>query len=254
MKKKYELTDQTINVDGRTLHRIKALRDFSDVQAGELGGWIEKEENLSHAGKAWVYCEACVFDNAKVSDCAKISGYAKVFCNACVYGSAEVRCYAKVYDDAEVYDRAWVSGRTKIFGRSQVYGRAKVSESAQIDEDVKILNWAEVYGNAQVFGHTLVCGRAKVYGYVRLCCDCFIGGDAEVCDKSDYIVFKNFWSSGRYFVWTGSNNRWRVGCFYGTGEELIKHAYADSEKSGREYERAVRYVESILADEEKEKE
>lgn len=38
MKKKYELTDQTINVDGRTLHRIKALRDFSDVQAGELGG------------------------------------------------------------------------------------------------------------------------------------------------------------------------------------------------------------------------
>lgn len=51
MKKKYELTDQTIDVDGRTLHRIKALRDFSDVLAGELGGWIEKEENLSHAGK-----------------------------------------------------------------------------------------------------------------------------------------------------------------------------------------------------------
>ena len=44
MKKKYELTDQTINVDGRTLHRIKALRDFSDVQAGEPGGWIEKEK------------------------------------------------------------------------------------------------------------------------------------------------------------------------------------------------------------------
>ena len=47
---------------------------------------------------------------------------------------------------------------------------------------------------------------------------------------------------------------WRVGCFYGTGEELIEKAYADSEKSGREYERVVKYVEGILADEEKNKE
>lgn len=50
---------------------------------------------------------------------------------------------------------------------------------------------------------------------------------------------------------TRSNNMWKVGCFYGTGEELIKKAYADSEKSGKEYERVVRYVESILADEQK---
>lgn len=38
---------------------------------------------------------------------------------------------------------------------------------------------------------------------------------------------------------------WSVGCFYGTGEELIKKAYKDSEKSGREYERVVKYVEEI---------
>ena len=80
-----------------------------------------------------------------------------------------------------------------------------------------------------------------------------IKGDAKVHDTVDYIVFKNFWSSGRYFTWTRSYNKWSVGCFYGTGEELIKKAYADSEKSGREYERVVRYVESILADEKKEK-
>jgi hypothetical protein len=47
---------------------------------------------------------------------------------------------------------------------------------------------------------------------------------------------------------------WNVGCFFGTGEELIRKAYADSEKSGRKYERIVKYVESILADEEKNKE
>lgn len=91
-------------------------------------------------------------------------------------------------------------------------------------------------GNAWVYGNALVYGDAKVYG------------------DADYIVFKNWWSSGRYFTWTRSNNMWKVGCFYGTGEELIKKAYADSEKSGREYERIVKYVESILADEEKNKE
>lgn len=41
---------------------------------------------------------------------------------------------------------------------------------------------------------------------------------------------------------------WLVGCFYGTGEGLIAKAYKDSELSGREYERVVKYVESILKD------
>ena len=38
---------------------------------------------------------------------------------------------------------------------------------------------------------------------------------------------------------------WKVGCFYGTGKELIKKAYKDSKSSGEEYERIVRYVDSI---------
>ena len=41
---------------------------------------------------------------------------------------------------------------------------------------------------------------------------------------------------------------WKVGCFHGTGEELIVKAYKDSELSGREYKRVVDYVESILRD------
>ena len=61
----------------------------------------------------------------------------------------------------------------------------------------------------------------------------------------DYIVFKNNWSSGRYFTWTKSNDKWSVGCFYGTGDELIKKAYADSEVSGKHYEACVKSVETL---------
>ena len=99
---------------------------------------------------------------------------------------------------------------------------------------------ARVWGNARVYGNARVCGDARVYGNAEVC------GDAEVVNNADYIVFKNWWSSGRYFTWTRSNNMWRVGCFYGTGEELIAKAYRDSELSCKEYERVVKYVESIL--------
>lgn len=82
-------------------------------------------------------------------------------------------------------------------------------------------------------------GNARVYDNAR------VFGNAQVFGNADYIVFKNWWSSGRYLTWTRSNNIWRVGCFYGTGEELIAKAYKDSETSGREYERIVKYVQSI---------
>jgi hypothetical protein len=62
---------------------------------------------------------------------------------------------------------------------------------------------------------------------------------------SDYMVFQNNWSSGRYFTWTKSNDMWAVGCFYGTGDELIKKAYADSEDSGKHYEAYVKSVETL---------
>lgn len=75
-----------------------------------------------------------------------------------------------------------------------------------------------------------------------------ISGDAVVESNYDYIVFKNWWSSGRYFTWTRSNDMWSVGCFYGTGKELIAKAYKDSKVSGREYERVVKYVEQIKRD------
>ena len=135
MKNKYELTNEAKNINGITLHRIRALRDIpsAGVKSGDLGGWIEKEYNLRQNGDA------------------------------------------------------------------------------------------QVCGNAQV------CG------------------DAQVCGNADYMVIKNTWSSGRWFTYTRSNQKWAVGCFYGTGEELIKKAYADSVVSGKCYEAIVRAVETIEA-------
>ena len=76
---KYELLqDDKIEIGSHTLYRIRALKNFGTVKAGDIGGYIEKEENLSHEGTCWVYGNARVCDNAYVCD------------NACVYGNAKI--------------------------------------------------------------------------------------------------------------------------------------------------------------------
>ena len=147
---------------------------------------------------------------------------------------------AKVFGDASVYENA------KIFGNASVYGYAKVYGNANIYENAEIYGTAIVHCNSFVFGYTNVFDDSEVHGNAIVYGNAELSNDAEVSSNTDYIVFKNWWSSGRYFTWTRSNNMWKVGCFYGTGEELIAKAYKDSELSGREYERVVKYVESIL--------
>lgn len=94
MKKKYELTEETETLaDGTVLHRIRAVMDFTLVDgtmiyAGDLGGWIEKEDNLSHNGEAWVGDDAQVFEDARVYEKALVHDKAQVFGEARVYEEA----------------------------------------------------------------------------------------------------------------------------------------------------------------------
>ena len=150
---------------------------------------------------------------------------------------------AWVFDNAKVRRNATIRGDAWVFDNAEVSGNAIVSENAAVSENATVSENAIVSGNATVSGDATVEDKAKVRGNAT------VSGNAKVSRDADYIVFKNWWSSGRYFTWTRSNNKWEVGCFYGSGEELIAKAYKDSEKSGREYERVVKYVESILKEE-----
>ena len=87
--KKFELTTDTKMFLGRKLFRIKALISFGNVRAGDMGGYIEKEENLSQYGNAWVYGNAKVYGNALVSGDALVSGNAEVSGDALVSGNAD---------------------------------------------------------------------------------------------------------------------------------------------------------------------
>lgn len=94
--KKYELTGirgtNRLCIPERT-QRIRALRDINNpgmplIRAGDLGGFVESEENLSQEGECWVAADAVVYDQAKVSDNALVTDEAHVNCGAIVKGSA----------------------------------------------------------------------------------------------------------------------------------------------------------------------
>ena len=87
--KKFELTTESIDVNGVKLYRIKSLINFGAVKAGKLGGYVEKEENLSQVDTAWVFGNAWVSGNARVYDDARVFGNAWVFGDAQVYGDAD---------------------------------------------------------------------------------------------------------------------------------------------------------------------
>src|SRR5260364_268748 len=121
MSKKYELLkEDCIEHDGRTLYRLRALRDFEYVGTGQLGGSIAKEENLSHEGEAWVFADARDFDDALV------------FVNARVFSSTQLYGDAWVYDNARVFGDARVSGNAWVYGSTQVSGNARVSGKAWV--------------------------------------------------------------------------------------------------------------------------
>ena len=78
--KKYELiSDDKIFMDGEELYRIRSLVNFGDVKIGDIGGYVEKEANLSHLGNAWVYGNAWVSGNAWVYGDARVSKVTDVF-------------------------------------------------------------------------------------------------------------------------------------------------------------------------------
>lgn len=237
-QKKYKLTKETMCFDGVTLHRIKALKDFGDVAAEELGGWVEAERNLSQEGNCWIAMEAKAYGGAEIRDNAILT------CGAIACENSTIGNDTLVTDESVIRGFTYLCGNVEISGESVIGGYAKLHGHVMVI-GAKVID-AEIYSNV------VICDGAYVHGRIKIDGNADISNGAEVCKTDDYIVFKNFWSSGRYFTWTRSNNKWHVGCFRGTGEELIKKAYQDSEKSGKEYERVVRYVESILADEQKE--
>ena len=134
--KKYEFTGGTrvivkndVEIE---LKRIRALKDLKpkqmhgEVHKGDIGGWIESEDNLSHDGMCWVDDEAMVFEQAVVKD------------NAYICGNARIEEYAVVCGNASADENAVVAGKSTLAGLAIVYDNAQIRGLVTVDGDIII--------------------------------------------------------------------------------------------------------------------
>ena len=150
MTKKYELTQNTFTVAMEDLYQIKALQDFGDVKAGDLGGYIKSEKNLSQKGDCWVYPGSFAYEDASVTGSSKIMNGAHVCGNAeiddsiikdvgtlvCDYSKvirSTVKGGAWIHHDVEVYDSVISNenDNTELSGNTTVVG-ANISDATDI--------------------------------------------------------------------------------------------------------------------------
>ena len=222
--KKYDFTDETISFEGTTLHRIRALRDFRDVKKGDLGGFIESEENLSHEGLSWV------FDQAQVSDNATVSGDALIYDGAQIYG------------DAQVSGTAQIGGHAQVYGKAQIYGDAYIGDNALVYGNARIGDCARIWDNSVIGGYARIYDNAWIDGKAR------INSSARIQSRNDFLVIDNIGS--RYdtttFFKTNTNEiSVTRGCFSDSIDEFLSKVESThgTSKYGDEYRLACKLAE-----------
>jgi predicted acyltransferase (DUF342 family) len=117
IKMKYKIRKDLPHPTIAKLYKIEALKSFANVKKGDLGGFIEKEENLSQEDNCWVYEDAHVCGDAQVYGNARVSG------KALVCGNAQVHWNAWVYDKLMFADNIAIQNTNTGLYFSYMYSR-----------------------------------------------------------------------------------------------------------------------------------
>lgn len=162
MNKKYKITD-IVHPENPKLHRIKALCDIGKfVKAGDLGGYVEKEDNLSFAPKdtAWLYDDAVACDDAVVEKGASLQNRAVACDHAMVTQNAEL------FDDARAEDDAYIKGG-RLYEQSRATGASMLLPGDYKDDVPSLCGTSVVYGRVQgnihLKGSTVVLCNENLY-------------------------------------------------------------------------------------------
>lgn len=216
--KKYEITSSYIYVGLHKLYRIRATRDIQNpykiIHKGELGGYIEKEDNLDPYDESWIESGVHLCENSKVKDLAYLTGNITLFDNSIVcdkvtmFGYGEIQLFgnSNIYQNARLQNKNFESmkiNNSSIFGDSDIYGSPFIFNSYIIDsciqEKSKVLNsniqdLADIeddayINNSNIFG-SVVFGNAHIIN-TNIALGAF-GGNASIKSKDDYLYISNF--------------------------------------------------------------
>lgn len=200
MEKKYSMTQETIKFNGINVYRIIALKDFGNIKKGDLGGYIQSENNLSQYGNCWVYDNAKVLkdakvtDNAIIRDCAIITDSAEIRDNARMDKNSFACNHALITDNSYITDNAKICGEAMLKGTATAEDECIILDMAIVSDGAVIRNTATVRGESRVYGGAVVYGNAIIRGCARIHDDAVIfnntvcGTFANITRCNDYII------------------------------------------------------------------
>lgn len=145
--KKYEiLQDDPKPAVNRPAYRIRALRDIPEhkVRAGDLGGYLEGEHNLSHEGGAWIANEAMVVDRSRVT------------------GNAIARDHSTMSGHTIIDDEAVLGGLASMRDHSIVRGNARVRGATTLEDTVLVEGDVDIRQAVHLFGDDEYRTQAQV--------------------------------------------------------------------------------------------
>lgn len=148
--KKYELTNFTMGFEGRTLYRIRALKNFSDVKAGDLGGWVQSVKNLSQEGNCWIYDEAMCMDRARVCDDCAMRDFSAMFGNSRMHDNAVMVDDTMAFDCSTMWDNSIMFGSSKRYDNSVMRGDSKMHDCSTISGHSEMLGDSELCGDSEL--------------------------------------------------------------------------------------------------------
>lgn len=211
--KKYELTNETKEINGCTLHRIVALRDFGNVKKGYLGGFIEKESNLSHANTCWIYDDGIVCGESRLCEGSEVHD------NAVVCGTSTIWENSRIFENAYVCDS--LIGRSKIHGNASV-NNAEVLCGAEVKDRV-LIKGGRIESDVVIADNVTVSGNSYISGY-----NVTVGENASIVDgmvlsNDDWRVFGGY--NDRYVTWLRKGDYFVLNGMKYTAYGLIEYAH-----------------------------
>jgi hypothetical protein len=167
-QKKYEITEIAHPLYP-WLHRIRALTAVNEqVKAGDLGGYVQSEENLCQNGGCWIYDRAVCCEDAAVSG------------------------EARICDDTLVKGSALVTGNARMFEWACAEGNCCI-RSGEISRNARVAGEAVVSENGDGYS-PLIDGTSMVYGSVSgqfIIKDIVLPGENYQNSSPDLFILEN---------------------------------------------------------------
>lgn len=153
LKYRLLLSDRCV-IDGVTLYRIQALKDFGDVKAGDLGGYIADSSQLSQNGNCWVYSKSNKLVCGRVTENAIINSLGSSR-DSIINGDVFICRNSKILNDVDIIGSVDIRGDSIISSKAS---NIKGFEVKGFEDEVTIIDGSYSYigiSDSTVLGSSL---------------------------------------------------------------------------------------------------